>query len=153
MSIIFKKKKYNRIIIFIKTAVVFLVILTLVLIFLNHFLLRKNTAARALLNNFREEESKYINLISDLDQNSNSNKNSYNYFNLIYTLVKKADDIIYNSIQIKDKHLNLDAESSDYNSILVLEEKLKKDRHLKEVELAEINKNYQFKIKAVISLQ
>lgn len=155
MSIIFKKKKYNRLIIFFKAVSVFLVILTLMLISLNHFLLRENTEARNLLNNFKEEELKYISLISEVEQNGNLNKENDNYFNLIFALIKKADSIIYNSIQIKDNYLNLYAESSNYKSIFILEEKLKQDRHLKEVELAEINKNgnYQFKIKAVISLQ
>ena len=155
MSIIFKEKKYNKMIFFLKVSAIFLIILTLMLIFLNYFLLRKNTANKIHLKNLKQEELKYKNLISNINQRKNLNKKNYNYFNLLFALVKKADDILYNSIQIKNNYLKLEAESSNYKSIFILEENLKREEHLTEVELAEINmnKNYQFKIKAVISLQ
>ena len=151
MPVIFKEKKYNHLLIVIKTTIIILLLLVILIFTANYYLKTKIQHLKSEAELLREEKAKYLALLSkrnEIEKTSNKSKK----YNLIVRLAEYAENVIYNSIHLKDNKIMISAAADKQKHIFNLLENLKNDNNFFEVNLLNINQkdNYQFEFNTFI---
>lgn len=147
MSVIFKEKHYDHLSILLKNTAAVITILIILLTGFNLFYKNKIEVLSRSLEKLRQEELKHQVLIEKF--NNEKGKNEANkYSNLLIKITQYSAKITFNSIQIKNDKINLNAVSSNQKNIFKLIENLKTDENFSEVKLVNINyrNNYYFQL-------
>lgn len=157
MSVIFKEKNYDQLILFLKKFLIIVLIMFLLLLFSNYIFQKKIYFLKNNLKSIVDESKKYNSLLENINFNQNFNPsdkslNNNTYYWLI-ALANYADDITYSSLYFKHNKLKLDAFSINQNSIFKLIDLLEADAKFSDVKLLNIKEQnkYYFEIEAVIS--
>jgi len=138
MSIIFKERHYDQLLILIKNITILLLILVVLTTSINFIFNKKVQRLKVDLENLNKEKSKYQLLINNLgNEKAESSKNKYSI--LLIQLAQAAEDIIFNSIHFKESGIKLTAVSLEQKMIFKLIEKLKADQKFKDLRLLKIN--------------
>lgn len=147
MSVIFKEKHYDHLSILLKNTAAVITILIILLTGFNLLYKNKIEVLSRSLEKLRQEELKHQVLIEKF--NNEKGKNEANkYSNLLIKITQYSAKITFNSIQIKNDKINLNAVSSNQKNIFKLIENLKTDENFSEVKLVNINyrNNYYFQL-------
>lgn len=147
MSIIFKEKNYNQIVLILKNLLLLIFIILLLIFALNLFLEKQNNDLNKKLISLKNEEIKYKNLLKTINADQKLEAKKLANYYLLIKLANYAEKLIYRSIHFKSKQVNLTASAKNQNQIFKLVENLKKDLQFKEVSLININLNQQFDFK------
>ena len=151
MSVIFKERHYDQLILILKRcSVIFLILIILSGLF-NFILKNKMELLEGQLKSLQAEKLKYKSLIKEYNSKAKNKSSKKEKYNLLVKLANYAQALSYNSIHLKDQQLRLEAESSSQNSLFKLLASLKNDEGFKEVELENIIKkaNYHFQIQTL----
>lgn len=151
MSVIFKERHYDQLILILKRcSVIFLILIILSALF-NFILKNKMELLEGQLKSLQAEKLKYKSLIKEYNSKAKNKSSKKEKYNLLVKLANYAQALSYNSIHLKDQQLRLEAESSSQNSLFKLLASLKNDEGFKEVELENIIKkaNYHFQIQTL----
>jgi hypothetical protein len=148
MSVIFKEKKFDRLLILFNNL---LIIFLAALILLTGFNFINSSKAEKLdkrLEQLQEEELKYIKLLKAAARDEKSEKIESNKYRLLISLAAYADNIIYNSLSFKNNMLNLKAAAVKQDRIFELIDQLEADPKISEVDLVNINQEelYYFEL-------
>lgn len=144
MSVIFKEKSYDQLLLILKkSSIIFLVLLIFITIF-NFSFKNKLEKLAAELEAVKAEELKYDSLIKELNQNEGLAKINNNNYSIIVKLANYAEDITYNSLHYKNNKIKIDAFSNKQDSIFKLTDTLKADKKFKNVDLVNINQQDKF---------
>ena len=152
MSVIFKEKRYDQFLIFLKNcSILFLVLIILISLF-NYVIQNRVEIYRNELKTKESEKLKYKSLIKEINSIKNSKTNKKENYNLLIDLANYAENISYNSLQIRNNKVNINAVSSQQNYIFKLIDSLKADAQFENVELININQkdNYYFQLEALL---
>lgn len=151
MPVIFKEKKYNHLLIVIKTTIIILLLLVILVFTANYYLKTKIQHLKSEAELLREEKAKYLALLSKRNEIEKTGNKSKKY-NLIVRLAEYAENIIYNSIHLKDNKITISAVADKQKHIFNLLENLKNDNKFFEVNLLNINQKdkYQFEFNTFI---
>ena len=151
MPVIFKEKKYNHLLIVIKTTIIILLLLVILIFTANYYLKTKIQHLKSETELLREENAKYLALLSKKNEIEKTGNKSKKY-NLIVRLAEYAENVIYNSIHLKDNKIMISAAADKQKDIFNLLENLKNDNNFFEVNLLNINQkdNYQFEFNTFI---
>ncbi|MFW5961793.1 MAG: hypothetical protein ACOCRV_02180 [bacterium] len=112
MSVIFKEKNYDQLLLILKkTSIIILLLLIFITIF-NFSYKNKLENLETEIEAVKTEELKYNSLITELNQKEKlAGRKNNNYSNII-KLANYAEDITYNSLHYKNKKITIDAVSS-----------------------------------------
>lgn len=151
MSVIFKERHYDQLILILKRCSVIFFILIILSGLFNFILKNKMELLEGQLKSLQAEKLKYKSLIKEYNSKAKNKSSKKEKYNLLVKLANYAQALSYNSIHLKDQQLRLEAESSSQNSLFKLLASLKNDEGFKEVELENIIKkaNYHFQIQTL----
>jgi hypothetical protein len=152
MSVIFKEKHYDQLLILIKNSTIIILVLVILLTVFNFIFKNKIEVLSKKLENLSKEELKYQTLINNSNNNPQITEDIYS--NILIKLAKYAENITFNSIYFKNKIINLNAVSSQQKNIFNLIDNLKADEKFTEVKLLNINQreNFHFQLE-ILNLQ
>jgi hypothetical protein len=153
MSVIFKEKKFDQLLLFFnKLFIIFLALLVLLTVF-NYFSSEGVDELNNKLKLLQKEELKYKSLITNAGANKNLKAAEHNKYNLLISLADYADQIIYSSLHYKKNRLQLKAVSSQQDKIFTLIDVLENDQKFKEVDLVSLGQkgNYFFELEILIA--
>lgn len=153
MSVIFKEKSYDQLALLAKSAAVILIILLLFLFLINYYFHKQLRTLELELKNLREESFKYSTLLKSSEVDLTSVQNKAISFNLLKKLAFYAEGLYYNSIQLKNKRINITGFSSSQNKIFQLIKDLDNDSLFENSNLKNIQQreNLYFEIVAELS--
>jgi hypothetical protein len=152
MSVIFKEKVYDQLLIFFNNLIIILLALFVLLIIFG--LIKENMIDN--LNNtlelLQEEELKYKSFLSAAKLEDPVKINDYNKYKILISLADYADQIIYNSLHLKKNKISLKAVSGEQHNIFALISALESDKKFTEVELVKLNQkdNYNFELEVLL---
>lgn len=148
MSIIFIEKNYDHFEILLKALSLLLLLLIFFLFVFNLYLNNQLKKENYKLDLLKEEKIKYQSLIKNNKRKDDQKINRYKHLNLLIKFTQFADNVIYESIYVKNNKLHLSAMSKDHKSIFTLIAKIKANNKFSSVKLLKINKkdNYYFQI-------
>ena len=117
----------------------------------NYYLKNKVQHLKSEVELLRKEKVKYSSLLSKKDVIEKTNNKAKKY-NLIVKLAEYAENVIYNSIHLKDNKITISAAADKQKHIFNLLDNLKNDNNFFEVNLLNINQkdNYQFEFNTFI---
>ncbi|MGM0547921.1 MAG: PilN domain-containing protein [Bacillota bacterium] len=147
MSIIFKEKNYNQIVLILKHLLLIIFIILILVLALNLFLENKNNSLNKKLVDLKNEEFKYKNLLKTTKAVKKVEEKKLANYYLLIKLANYAEKLSYKSIHFKNKKINLTAVTKNQTQIFKLVDNLKKDFQFKAVNLININSNQQFDFK------
>ncbi|MFW5736093.1 MAG: PilN domain-containing protein [Halanaerobium sp.] len=144
MSVIFKEKNYDQLLLILKKMSIIILLLLIFITIFNFSYKNKLENLETEIEAVKTEELKYNSLITELNQKEKlAGRKNNNYSNII-KLANYAEDITYNSLHYKNKKITIDAVSSQQDRIFKLTDTLKKDKKFKNVDLININQQDKF---------
>ncbi len=151
MSVIFKEKTYDQLLIFFNNLLIILLALYLLLILLSLITENRIDNLNKTLELLQEEELKYKSFLSAVKTEDSVKKDDYNKYKILISLADYADQIIYNSLHFKNNKISLKAVSGQQHNIFALIDALESDEKFKEVELVKLNQkdNYNFELEVL----
>ncbi|RAK11044.1 hypothetical protein C8C77_10322 [Halanaerobium saccharolyticum] len=151
MSIIFKEKHFDHLMILVNNLLIIILLLVVLLTIFNILTENKVELLKSDQKLLKEEEKKYRSLITDpsISQKESEVKNDKYIF--LISLTDYADNLSYNSLQLKNNKINLKAVTNQQKNIFALIEALENDHKFIEVDLININQkdNYYFEIETL----
>lgn len=144
MSVIFKEKNYDQLLLILKKALIILLLLLISIIIFNFSFENKLEKLETEIEAVKAEKLKYNSLITELNQKERLTGRKNNNYSNIKKLANYAVNITYNSLHYKNKKIKIDASSSQQESIFKLTDTLKKDKKFKNVDLININQQDKF---------
>lgn len=152
MSIIFKEKQYDFILILFKKTSFILVILLIILLGFNFYILFNNKSLDAELNSLKSEKLKLNKLIKSSKEKNMKSLETVN-FNLLTKISKYTEKIQLEIITKKDNLLYLNAVTNSQSNIFKFIEKLNKDYLFKDVKLLNLKQsnNLNFELEILLS--
>ena len=153
MSVIFKEKNFDQLLLFSKNCLIIILIVFILLLLLNYILTKKVIFFENNLKIMQTEELKYRELINNFNSTQNKVLINKEYYNLLIKLADYAENLTYKSIQLKNSKIKIEAVSSKENNILKLIDFLEADKQFFNINLLNLNKNknYYFEIEALFS--
>lgn len=152
MSVIFKEKNYDHLLILVNKLLIVTLLLVILLTGFNFLIANKVELLKSEQELLKEEEKKYRSLIngSAVLQRENQVKNKK--YNFLISLADYADNLSFNSLQLKNNNLNLKAVTNQQKNIFSLIEALENDHKFIEVDLININQkdSYYFELETLI---
>jgi len=152
MPVIFKEKKYDRLLIIMKELLIIVLLLLLSLLIINFFLDKLNQGYQAELSQLQQEELKYLSLIKKNEENNLAENSAAEKYNLLVTLTGCSKEIKLNSLHLKNEKLTLTAESKEQELILNFVDSLKADHTFSNVNLLRLTQQngYNFQLETII---
>lgn len=153
MSIILKEKNYDQLIRILKIFLLLMIFIFIFLTALNYYFNFKISNIQESLNILKGEELKYKELIKNSEQKLGKKANSLLNYDFILELSNLADQLYFNSIQLREEKLLLDANTKIHQQIFKLTEDLKKIDYINTASLLKITKdlkNYNFQVECFI---
>lgn len=153
MSVIFKEKQYDRLLIIIKELLIIVLLLIISLIFINLFLNNLNSGYQTKLNQLQQEELKHLSLIKKEEKIKNQTDSAAEKYKLLMTLAACSKNINLNSLHFKNNMIILMAESKNQEMIFRFVDSLKADPIFSEVNLLKMaqQSGYFFQLETIIS--
>lgn len=143
MSVIFKERHYDQLLIFIKNFTAVILLLIVLISSFNFISNKKLELLKNRLDILNKEELKYQQLI-DNSVNKNYKSSLKKRSILLVKLARAAENIIFNSIHFKDSKIKLNAVSLEQKMIFKLIENLKADKKFTDLKLLKINQKDKF---------
>jgi hypothetical protein len=152
MPVIFKEKKYDRLLIVMKKLLIIVLLLLLFLLIINYFLDKLNQGYQAELSQLQQEELKYLSLIKKNKENKSAENSAAEKYKLLITLTGCSKEIKLNSLHLKNEKLTLAAESKEQALILKFVDSLKADHTFFNVNLLRLTQQngYNFQLETII---
>jgi hypothetical protein len=152
MSVIFKEKQYDRLLILLKEFLIILLLVIISMIILNIFLNKLNSGYQLELKELRQEKEKYFTLIREIEANTNQKEAAVTKYNLMLDLAAYCRELDLNSLQYKNDKITLTAESKSQEKIFDFVESLKADNNFLKVNLVRLKQQsrYFFQLEALI---
>jgi hypothetical protein len=153
MSVIFKEKNFDQLLLFLKNCLMIILIVFILSFLLNYILAKKVIFFENNLKIMQAEELKYRELINNFNSTQNKVLINKEYYNLLIKLADYAENLTYKSIQLKNSKIKIEAVSNTENNILKLIDFLEADKEFLNINLLNLNKNknYYFEIEAVFT--
>lgn len=152
MSVVFKEKHYDQLLILVNNLLLIVLVLVILLTAFNFIIRGRNENLKNELQLLKEEELKYSSLLRELSGGRKVREIKNNKSSLLISLADYADSIIYNSLHFKNNKINLRAISAQHDNIFTLIKALENDNKFSQVNLININQkeNYYFEIETLI---
>lgn len=153
MSVIFKEKNFDQLLLFSKNCLIIILIVFISLLLLNYILTKKVIFFENSLKIMQAEELKYKELINNFNSSQEKAVINKEYYYLLIKLADYAKNLTYKSINLKNSSIKIEAVSSKEDYILKLIDFLEADKQFSDINLLNLNKNknYYFEIEAVFS--
>lgn len=153
MSVIFKEKNFDQLLLFSKNCLIIILIVFISLLLLNYILTKKVIFFENSLKIMQAEELKYKELINNFNSSQEKAVINKEYYYLLIKLADYAKNLTYKSINLKNSSIKIEAVSSKEDYILKLINFLEADKQFSDINLLNLNKNknYYFEIEAVFS--
>lgn len=152
MSVIFKEKHYDHLLILVNNLLIVTLLLVILITAFNFLIRNKIELLKSDQELLKEEEEKYRSLINDSAILQKENKVKIKKYNFLISLADYADNLRYNSLQLKNNKINLKAVTNRQQNIFTLIEALENDHKFIEVDLININQkdSYHFELEILI---
>ena len=153
MSVIFKEKEFDQLLILINNLLIIILSVLILLTAFNFISSSKVNSLNKKLELLQGETLKYETLLKSSNNQQKLQKTTNKESQLLISLADYAENIIYNSIHFKNESLKLKAVSGRQNYIFALIDLLEADPKFKEVELINLNQReaYYFELKILIA--
>lgn len=153
MSVIFKEKNFDQLLLFSKNCLIIILIVFILLLLLNYILTKKVIFFENSLKIMQAEELKYKELINNFNSSQDKAVINKEYYYLLIKLADYAKNLTYKSINLKNSSIKIEAVSSKEDYILKLIDFLEADKQFSDINLLNLNKNknYYFEIEALFS--
>lgn len=156
MSIIFKEHSSNQLLSILKVLSAFLLLLFIFLTALIYYSTLKIDQLEQNLEISKGEELKYNRLLQSSKKEVKSRENSTKNYKLIRKLAAAADQIYFNSIQLRGgKILLLEAATNKHAQIFNFTDKLTSESEISTASIVRINKgsDYDFQLKCQLNFR
>ena len=151
MSVVFKEKSYDQLLILINNLLIIVLVMLILLSVFNFVIKGRVKNLKEELKLLEKEELKYSSLLIKLSGGQKAREVKNNKYRLLISLANYADKIIYNSLHFKNSKIKLKAISDQQNNIFALIKALEADNKFSQVNLININQkdNYYFEIETL----
>ncbi|TDO92279.1 hypothetical protein DFR79_10692 [Halanaerobium saccharolyticum] len=152
MSVIFKEKHYDHLLILVNNLLIIILLLVILLTAFNFLIENKVEFLKSDWVLLKEEATKYRSLIDNSALLQKETEGKTNKYNFLISLANYADNLSYNSLQLKNDVLYLKAVTNQQKKIFALIEALEKDHKFIEVDLININQrdSYYFELEILM---
>lgn len=150
MSIIFKEKHYDFIVILFKKISLILLFFLIIASTFNIYINYDNNDLKAEFNSLKSEELKLKKLIKNSNKKNEDKLNTIN-FDLMTKIAASAEKVRFELISKENSVIYLNAVTNSQSSIFKLIEKLKADSLFADVKLLNLKENNNFQLKILLS--
>ncbi len=152
MSVIFKEKRYDHLLILVNNLLIVILLLIILITVFNFLIRNKIELLKSDQELLQKEEKKYRSLINGSAVLQKENQVKIKKYNFLISLADYADNLSYNSLQLKNNKFNLKAVTNNQKNIFSLIEALENDNKFIEVNLININQkdSYYFELETLI---